>query len=333
MEKLPQIKEVAHRISSFDILRVFLLLLVINIHREHFTGAVALFPNRFGWYAVPAFIILSFYLTSNFYLNATPAVSSIIKRVKRFFVPFLFWSVLGFIVTPNAFNVRNIFVQLFTGGVINVPLYYLLIMAIFTVLFWILTFIPIKKRLMTMVVLAFISVYLQYSGINYGFFSKVDPAVMYCYGRIVELLPMAVTGILLGLAHARKIAKHHEMLLAGVVGGLYFATYNTDQPKGVDYSGFLLYFGSTFIFMYFWLVRHFRLPEKAEKVVSMLGAYSFGVYASHYLVFELLFKYAWSKNLNEEFPFLFLIVATAICYAIIIGLDKLTRNRFSYLFK
>lgn len=334
MDKLPEIKEVRHRIPSFDILRIILVMLVINIHREHFTGAVALFPHRFGWYAVPTFIILSFYLTSNFYLEHTPAFQSVVKRVKRFFIPFLFWSVLGFIVNPEAFNIKNVFVQLFTGGVVNVPLYYLLIMTVFIIFFWLLTFIPLKKRVVTMIVLMFGMFYLQYSDLNYNFFSKIDPAIMYSYGRIAELLPFAVTGLLLGLLANRKTKSIHMMLLTGLVGGLYFASQATKQPKGIDYSGTLLYFGSVFIFLYFYLIREFRLPERVEKIISTLGAYSFGVYVSHYLVFEVLFRYApASKEINQAFPLLFLLIFTGISYGIVIGLNKLTNHRFSFLFK
>lgn len=334
MEQILKQTPIKNRIPSFDILRVFLLILVVNLHREHLTSSPQLFPNRFGWYAVPLFIILSFYLMSKFFTETPPPFTVALTRVKRFLVPFLFWSMVAFLVHPEAITLRNIGFQLFTGGVVNVPLYYLIIMALFTIFFWTLTCFRLSLRIGTMLLLTLLMFYLQYSGINYNFFSHVYPAIMYCYGRIVELLPFAVTGILLGFLVRRKTNAQTFMLVTAAIGGLFFAAQTTIQPPGIDYSGSVFYFGGVFIFMYFLLVRAFRLPEAIEQKITLLGLYSFGVYVSHYLFMELVLNHVpWSKELNTISPLGFLLIFTAFCYAIIISLDKLTRYRFSYLFK
>lgn len=323
-----------NRVPSFDILRIFLIILVVNVHREHMTGSPPLFPGGFGWYAVPLFVLLSFFLMSKLFVGDNPPFSMLAKRVKRFFIPFLFWSGIGFLVDPQAFNLRNVGIQLFTGGVINVPLYYLLVMVIFTTFFWLLTRLSLSKRIITMVLVTIGAFYLQYSGKNYAFFSQVEPAIMYCYGRLAELLPYASTGIIVGLMAAHKTSTKTFMLLTALIGGFYFANHSLGQPSGVDYSGLLYYFGSLFIFMYFFLVRVFRLPEKIEQQITMLGAYSFGVYVAHYLFLEIVWRYiSISLEWNKQYPVGFLLIFVAICYGFIIGADKLTRYRFSYLFK
>ena len=322
------------RIPAFDTLRMFLLILVVNLHREHLTSSPQLFPNRFGWYAVPIFIVLSFYLMNKFFSEDPPTYTAFFDRAKRFFVPFLFWSTVGFLVHPELINLNNIFLQAISGGIVNVPLYYLLLMALFTLIFWILTCLPLSWRIGTLFALVFGMFYLQYSGINYGYFSQIHYALRYCYGRIAELLPYAATGILLGLVMARKTKSWILMLATAGIGGLYAATQPYAHPQGIDYSGIRFYFGGVFIFMYFVLVRNFRLPEPIEKKISLLGAYSLGVYVSHYPLLEFILKHVpATREFNTSFPVLFLFAFIVFCYGVIIGLDRLTRGKFSYLFK
>ena len=122
---------------------------------------------------------------------------------------------------------------------------------IFTLIFWILTCLPLSWRIGTLFALVFGMFYLQYSGINYGYFSQIHYALRYCYGRIAELLPYAATGILLGLVMARKTKSWILMLATAGIGGLYAATQPYAHPQGIDYSGIRFYFGGVFIFMYF----------------------------------------------------------------------------------
>ncbi len=334
MKKEFPAKTTGNRLPAFDILRVILTLLVVNLHRETLTGAPQLFPNKYSWYAVPLFVILSFYLMSNYFSSTPPSFFSVVTRIKRFYVPFLFWSIAGFIVHPDSLSVRNVLFQFFTGSVVNVPLYYLLVIVVLTVIFWLLSAIPFISRLVVFLILLVAMFYLQYSEINYNYFKSLDSAIMYCYGRIAELLPYAVVGITVGILAPRKYSTVIVTALAVVSGIIFIANFNTPQPKGVDYSGILFFTGSLAVFAYFFLLKGIRFPKKVEKITSLLGLYSFGVYVSHYLLLELLLKYApWTREINGQYPRLFLLGFLGLSFAFCIVLDKLTLRRFSYLVK
>lgn len=100
------------RNSIIDLLRIILTVLIVNVHIRIITGIKANFLEPYTWYTVPLFIVLSFFFFSN---------KPLIVRIKRLFIPLVFWSAAGFIIHPNLLNAKNIFLQVLTGHVVNTP--------------------------------------------------------------------------------------------------------------------------------------------------------------------------------------------------------------------
>ena len=130
------------RNSIIDLLRIILVVLVVNIHVRIIS--------------VPLFIIISFFFFKN---------KSLIVKIKRLCVPLIFWSAVGFIIHPNLVNVKNIFLQLLTGQIVNTPLYYLILLAWFIVIYWLIDLFASSLKVSIYFWIILIALFLEYSRI------------------------------------------------------------------------------------------------------------------------------------------------------------------------
>jgi peptidoglycan/LPS O-acetylase OafA/YrhL len=321
------------RIFIFDLLRIIFTVLVINLHIRIITQGQPNILEPYTWNAVPLFLVLSFYLSSKYYLQPKFGIAFLKLRLSRLFIPLVFWSVIGFLVHPELFNINNLFLQLITGQVVNLPLYYLNLLIIFTVIFWLLTYLPFKLRLFIYVSIVALAFYLQYSQLNYLQFTDSIEAIKKSYGRFVELIPYAIVGLMFGLS-AVKTNKRTLSIIFLVTMISYILTYKFSQPSGFHYSGIQLFLTTTIIFSISLFVSHLRLNNALGRFIASLGKYSFGVYLSHFILLEALIRiFPFLKLYISSNSLLFLIVYIVLCYIVCIFLDILTRRKFSYLLK
>lgn len=184
------------RVFIFDLLRIVLILLVVHLHIRNFAPIKPDFLSNKEYYAVPIFLVLSFYLTAKYYLNEPIPLRSLVDRIKRLLVPLIFWSCVGFLVQPYLFSLSAVFTQLLTGQVVNKPLYYLDLLILFTVICYLFTRISFSLRVVLYLCIAVIAFLLQYSLISYNL---AKPHDWLTFGRIVELVPYVVLGLFFGL--------------------------------------------------------------------------------------------------------------------------------------
>lgn len=129
-------------------------------------------------------------------------VRSLGARLLRVMVPLWVWSAVTGVVCfafGERYGVADWIGQLTLGHVFCKPLYFLSLLAVFTLLLH-----PLRKRANRVVlpVLAGVSVFCwlwQFAGLNFRFFGEGDPVHAVWCGRFFELLPCAC----LGLAVAR----------------------------------------------------------------------------------------------------------------------------------
>lgn len=315
----------------FDLLRIVLTFLVVNIHIRNVTHGKINFLESYGYYSVPLFITLSFFLMSKYFLQTKLAFIVILSRIKRLFPSLVFWSAVGFLLKPNLINIRNIFMQLFTGKVVNTPLYYLNILIVLTLIFWIITYLPAKFKTPLYFVIIFIAFFLEYTGFNTSFFNPMGNEIRKSYGQIVELIKYASLGVLFGIL-VKKNKKN--FVLIGLIGCmiLLLSIFKFPQPWGYNYSGLKLFLGTILVFSFILLIDHVNFSEKINKTISMLGGYSFGVYLCHIIFFEGLLKiFPNLKLFNVSYPFLLLFLYTCCCYIFCFLFDILTFKKLSYL--
>lgn len=323
------------RIFIFDLLRIILVILVVNLHIHIIDGGTSNVIEPLVWPAVPLFVVLSFYFMSKSFLKERLQFHTIAPRIKRLIIPLLFWSFIGFLIHPGLFTIKNIFLQIITGEVVNVPLYYLNLLILFTLLFWLLTYVHFRVRIVIYLFIIIVSFFLQYSTINYHIFISTIESIQKSYGRFIELLPYAVLGIGFGLLKTRKdLHKFSLSLLIIISLVFYILTIHIQQPLGFHYSGIMIFFLTILSFSLVVLLSPLTIYRRLYTWIEKLGKYSFGVYLFHFIVLEFLLRiFPLLKVFMLGYSISFLFIYIVFCYGVCILCDILTRHKFSYLFQ
>ena len=134
-------------------LRMWLCLLVIYNHvptqsTAHLAEWIQQSFRLLCSIAVPCFVMMSFYLGASFFLQTNPVgIKQFTKKIKRPLLPFIGWSIAGFLIYPKKISVANIALQFLFGATVNAPLYYLSITIYFIIFFILLTRLNIKFRM------------------------------------------------------------------------------------------------------------------------------------------------------------------------------------------
>ena len=321
------------RVGIFDFLRIILTILVVNLHIQIIAYTKPNLLEPFVYYTVPLFLVLSFYFMSKYFTKEKLNYQVILPRIKRILVPLLFWSVIGFLVHPELADFKNVLLQFATGELVNVPLYYLNLLIIFTIIFWLLTYVNFRIRLLIYLGLILFAFFLEYSFINYHFFSPTILAVKNSYGRFVELIPYAVLGILFGLlALKTKIKSAGLFALILLFSLFYIITTNSPQPLGFHFSGIKIFSGTIIVFSLTMLLSNLQFDIKLHKLIEVLGKYSFGVYLFHFILLEFLLKLFPDLIVYiTKYSLLFLIFYIFFCYGLCIFFNASTHRKFSFL--
>ncbi|MCL4360724.1 acyltransferase family protein [Patescibacteria group bacterium] len=261
----------------FDVLRFLLIIPIVSLHMRIIMGASSGNPlEPVAWYTVPVFIILSFYFRRK---------KPLAVRLQRLIIPFLFWSAVGFLISPRLVSVRNGILQLTTGQIVDTPLYYLLILASFTL---IAKFMDMLPRLLTVLLYAGIvlgAFTLEYSGLNARVFSPKLPAVARTYGRFAELIVFVPAGLAFSWLAGRSLSRLWLMLvpLAFLILSA-LAAIILPGTSGFHFGGLPVAFGASAIFSVFLFLSDMKLPNRVSAAFLFLGKYTFGVYLTHYLI-------------------------------------------------
>lgn len=325
------------RVFIFDLFRILLFIPVLHLHLRILVLSPVGFLTRFEYYSVPLFLVLSFYLTSKYFLDEPIPQQKVKARLKRLLVPLVFWSLFGFLPHLNIFTVPNMFLQFFSGSVVNTPLYYLNLLIVFTLLMTVLTYVKQSIRKILFLLIIPLAYFLQYSTMNYVFFSQFVTPVKLAYGRTIELIPYVMLGVLFGFLSSNLLKNwklSFALFLVGVIG--YIVTIRIPFPSGFAYQGLSWFFGSLTIFLLVLQTTKLALEEyvgvKMHTFINQLGKYIFGIYLFHYAVLELLLKFfPGIRSVIISYTNAFILLFIVICFVFCFLFDKLTNYRFSML--
>lgn len=321
------------RFVLFDLLKIILSFLVVDIHIWVYLNSKNPVFGTYWSYAVPIFMTLSFFFMSKYYFQKKLPFSTVVQRIKRLILPLIFWSAIGFIFNSKLLSLKNIILQLFTGKVVDTPLYYLNLLVLFTIIFWMFTYLPTSILVPLNLLIIFTALFFDYSGISYRFFSPMIDQVRKSYGQIDELIKYASTGLLFG--HLIKDKHKNIFLILLITLSIFLLTIlKFPKPAGFNYSGLHLFIATILVMSSILLINNFSFSEKIDRLLNQIGGYSFGVYLCHIIFLEKIIKlYPNLRSFNNSFPLIFLLTFTLGCYLFCYLFDTLTFKKLSYLVK
>jgi peptidoglycan/LPS O-acetylase OafA/YrhL len=269
-------------------------------------------------------MVLSFFFFSK---------KNLILRIKRLIVPLVFWSIIGFTIHPMQVNLTNIAIQLFTGHVVNTPLYFLVLLVWYTIMVWIMDDLDRSWKISGYLIILISAFYLEYSGINFKIFYPMISVFEKSYGRFVELIKYVPLGLLFSYIY-KKMDKKYLIFISILFFILFFLSLNLNQPKDFHYSGLRLFFIVSAVFSLVLWLSQFIVKRNISLMISFIGKYSFGVYLSHYLILEVLVRnFPNLKLFINNNQFFFLIIFTPFVYLFCLTLDLLSIRKISLVFK
>lgn len=281
---------------GIEVFRAWLSLMVVYNHApaESTAGLAPWFRDGFSLLClmgVPCFVLISFYLSGPMFFQERPlSVGQFEKKFKRMLVPFIGWSLVGFLFYPKRISIGNIFLQLFFGAVVNAPLYYLAITLYFILFFSAMTLLNIRLRLVVLCVLTVFCFYIQYAGLNHNVFSALPESLRYTLGRLGELFPYAVAGIF--LRNYFNMSKCYDpeyradwrwllVIIPAFVAGVGLLRFT---PEGFGYQGIGLLMCSFSAFLLCLIQPNRKIAGFVPKKVLSISSVSLGIFCSHYLL-------------------------------------------------
>jgi hypothetical protein len=323
-----------------NILRVFLSFSVIMDHLYNKAKLKKYFYILY--YHIPTFFLISFFFTYNTLISYN--ITKIKLRFERLIIPYIYWSIIGFILKIIYYKLNvnkkcslKEFVQhLICGHILNVPLWYLVILILTTQLFLIINFIFKNNSLFIFHTLIIICYILQYSGINYYFITKyLTKHAKLTFGRFIESIPNEITGYT--FAYLKIIEKLRYFRLKTMFFSfsilIIITKYNIfDNIKTFKYGGIRLNIASSCIFILFSLLPIEKLKNKSIlKYINHITSYTGGVFYMHYLVGTCFLIRKILKPLNKTI--LGCMIIYLICYLIsYFGIKICGKTKLKYMF-
>ena len=249
--------------------------------------------------AVPVFFIIAFYFSEQSLSRSLNVKLGLKRRLSRILLPLWFW---GAVLAPlyaatvllpwngpeTILSVaRNVVLQMVFGHVYDHPLWFLFVLAILTTLQGLLRQMRLssRMRLCSLLGLVGVSYWLQYSGLNAGFWNRFDFSVRFPMGRIAECIPFAAAGII--LFHSGLVTTIHDrrtkflVLATSVVLSWPFECLPWTAGRGFEYAGLFRLRAGIGLFLLF---AHFPISWLSNwwrRKIEIVSSYSLGVFCIH----------------------------------------------------
>lgn len=246
--------------------------------------------------SVPSFMLISFYFTSS--LFSSKSNNNITQRIVRLYFPLIAWAFIYYIVFSLADcifqidyvnGISDLFYQILFGHTLNVSMWYQCVCIYLTLIFYFIChFFPSKIKTVIIILISFVSIYFQYSGINYSVFSKLPDFCSNTLGRFCEMFPYASLGLLLSKVDIQKlyglfsIKKKFWISLSFLVLfniSLFFPIF--PETEGFVYSGFNKIFQTLFLFLFAFFLPLDCISEKKKSFFNSISQFTAGIYCSH----------------------------------------------------
>lgn len=262
----------------------------------HFGGTLP-----FAGLAVPVFMFFSFYYTN----YGGGGGGGLWSRLRRLAVPFAFWGVVPFTVHcafVMKINWMSLFNQLTAGAPENHPLYFLLLLMMYSVMVWLIVNRSGNENLWLLVLIVVCFV-LQYSGANARIWRILPLYHQILCGRFCELLPAALAGRLVRNFRL-KVGGAGAWIGCGICALAIFVVLYTggfdSRAMGYDYSGITSFMGACGLCILAIVAgERFSLPVVAQSAILPIAGVSAGIYYMHQFVGHIVHGYLLPKSYPE----------------------------------
>jgi len=309
----------------FDLLKIILSFLVINLHIESFV-----LHNDFsiiyflGWYAVPLFIVMNFYFNSSKYLASNFSFRQFLKILYRFMFPLIFWSAIGFTIHPELLTIKYLLRQLLTGTAVDPPLYYLLTISIISTGIYIFRKTLFRNQYLVAIIIC-VLLLIESTGLEIALASHIPIQIQLASIRVFEflkygLLGVSIPSILRYIPTKISTSLVYLFTLVGVIIDISLKWYY--QTSGLGYGGIIQFTIVGLIMISIILLKDNQIFIKQNSIISNISKYSLGIYCIHTFIIEKI-----SIELNN------IVLSLAVfctCFTISVIISKLS---YGYLSK
>lgn len=295
---------------GLELLRVLMCYAVVNTHFWNFWEAfphggapwLFRFVNACIPYAVPVFMLMTFYFSSAHFRAADGAWMR--KRLVRLALPFVGWTLVTFVVfkalvplsAEFACTFRDLWLQLLLGTTkaLGSQMWFQAVLLILTAFFAAFFRLVRAERVawaLSLVCLA--AVALEYSGVNFWLFKDGIYEVRNPLGRVIPMLSYACVGLLLGMRRESFARVPTGSRWLAVALGLAVAAFLMNVkvfvvPDGFYYRGLQMLATALALVAAFAMLPTGRVPPLAAKALLAVSRYTMGIYFVHILVGRVL---------------------------------------------
>ena len=296
----------------------------------HCTPGQSLLLNQYFFgYAVPVFMIMSFFLTDSFRLSFDQNYRK--KRILRLFTPQIFWAFAywGFFNltslvfhTSRTENLFSLLWQIGFGYTFNGSMWFQSDLIFITILFVFVFKIPKKINLNYLLpILFFTFLGISYMGLPQKLVTNLPEEMSTTISHLFGMIPLAITGIYLKTWNLPEIAKQKKALFPILLALLFFLIFVPFSPcKGGSYHGLSNITVPIFLVMLF-----YALPLDSKKIhllhapIRLLSKYTMGIYCIHRMIRHI---FRTVTNLEEK-PVIFSVIVFIFSWITCIIIGKL----------
>lgn len=297
------------------------------------------------YYSVGVFIIISFYLT--YRKLSIGEITYLSNRIKRLVIPLIGWAliyyfiyyVFSYFINREVLPISNLFWQLFTGHSknLNPSMWYQTVLIVLTIVFFIIfKYLSQKMALYVLILVAFLSLFLQYSSLNYSFFGELRYELKYPLGRICEMLPYAVIGVFLCKYDIYDKIRHRVLAVffsALLLCALLLLTKKLPDRDDFSYSGLIpVLIAISCVNIAIIIPINEIFSSGIISIIDKTTDYTMGIYCVHRMIGKFLFILLKKLGFRSGTFFSCLLVYM-ISYLLCALIDKIPSKTAKYLIK
>ena len=316
-------KEESLRNYNLDLLKTLCAFLVVVAHFGRDSFLIS-----FATLAVPVFMILSFY----FFYDKICSVD-IIQRIRRLAVPLVGWAIIYFLIyyfvlKMHDLTISDLLYQSVTGhdAKLNASMWFQNNLIILTLVAFFL-FKKFQKHFFIIMLCCCITAYiLQYSGVNYHLFANLGSELKYPLGRLTEMVPFMVVGLVLKKYDLLHNFSERLIYLWIVLFICVHALIRIHVPMSFGYAGIKLCMLSVIlVFLFNSIPQGNRFYKNILRIITQN---TLGIYCIHRLVEKFLHPYIFTEY-NTFYCLIIFVVSWIICY----GISKIPSKNIQALVK